>query len=113
MRHTRSTNILCSQTETATMNPANILLLLLFLLSGLPIVLALAGLLIDERATPATPGYGATEPAVRRAAPAAAEPRLSGARASATVAASRHRVSSPAGSGYFPNAAQGNLAIAT
>jgi hypothetical protein len=113
VRHTGSYPILCRQTETTTMNPTNILPFLLFLLSGLPIALALAGLLIDECATLAAADAGATEPAVRRTAPPAAEPRLSPARASATVAASRTRVSSAAGTRYFPQAAQPNLATAT
>jgi len=94
------------------MHPADILPLLLFLLSGLPIALALAGLLIDERAGFSAAGSGAIEPAVRLAAPPAAERRLSGARASVTVAAGRRRVSSAPGTGCFPHVAQGNLATA-
>jgi hypothetical protein len=112
LRHTGSTSILCSQMET-TMNATNILPLLLFLLSGVPIALALAGLLIDERATRAAAGAGATERTFSRTMQPAAEPRLSGARASVTVAAIRSRVSSATGTRDFPQAAQAILATVT
>ena len=95
------------------MNPDNILPFLLFLLSALPTAVALAGLLIDERATLAAADAAAIEPAVCLTMQPDAEPRLSLARASATVVARGRSVSSTTGTRYAPRSPQGNLAIAT
>ena len=95
------------------MIPSNILPLLLFLFSALPIALALAGLFIDERAAMPSAGAGANDPARRPAASGAGKPRLSPGRASVTVAAGRQRAAKATGTRYFPQAAQRNLAIAT
>jgi hypothetical protein len=95
------------------MNPDNILPFLLFLLSALPTAVALAGLLIDERATLAAADAAAIEPAVRPTMQPDAEPRLSPPHASATVTDRRRRVSRETATVGLPHSAQCNIAIAT
>ena len=94
------------------MNPNNMLPLLLLLVSALPIALALAGLLLDERAPLRYVGHGPAAKPVCEPTPAPRFSRLSVPGASATVAGSRRREVRAKAIPYFPQAAQGSLAIA-